>query len=122
MYFSLKIDDLNNLKKNSNLNPWLQPQSVFNDIQKVLRFLKKLPDRYDQLLSEINRLQRAAMALKFFQLIDSLIQIFEYEAPLLPNYQQQPQVREQVEQILQFIRQTKQQIVVQQQPITTITN
>ncbi|XP_027204049.2 integrator complex subunit 14 [Dermatophagoides pteronyssinus] len=115
----------NNLKKNSNLNPWLQPQSVFNDIQKVLRFLKKLPDRYEQLVTEINRIQRASIALKFFQLIDSLIQIFEFEAPLLPNYQQQPQVREQVEQILQFIRQTKQQIVVQQQqqqPTTTITN
>ncbi|OTF71866.1 hypothetical protein BLA29_013610, partial [Euroglyphus maynei] len=62
-----------NLKKNSNLNPWLQPQSVLNDVQKILRFIKKLPDRYDQLLSEINRIQRAAMALKFFQLIDSLI-------------------------------------------------
>lgn len=99
-----------NLKKNSNLNPWLQPQSIMNDVQKLLRFIKKLPDRYDQLLSEINRLQRAAMALKFFQLIDALIQLFECEAPQIPNYQQQPQVREQVEQILQYIRQTKQQI------------
>lgn len=72
-------------KKPSNIMVWLDQESIQNDIQKILRYARKLPEKNELLLSEVRKVKRAAFAYDFQELIETLIQMLEREAFLLPT-------------------------------------
>lgn len=86
----LKSDDLsglkaaNTLKKPSNYVVWLQQVGIQSDVQKILRYARKLPDKYEALILEINRIKKTATAFNF-DLVDILVKLLEREARLLPS-------------------------------------
>ena len=72
-------------KKPSNYVVWLNQSGMQCDVQKVLRYARKLPEKYEPLLFEVNRIKKTAIAFNFFELLEMLTKLLEREARLLPN-------------------------------------
>lgn len=88
-------------KKVNNYVTWLQPNAIHNDIQKIMRGVRKLPDKYETVLTELNRIQRSAIAFHFFEIIDVIIQMLEKEKSTA-----QKETAEQLGQIIKYLKQT----------------
>jgi hypothetical protein len=58
---------------------WLDPESVQADVQKVVRYAKRGPDKAPQFYKELNRIRRAALSYGFFDVLAGLATILERE-------------------------------------------
>ena len=87
-------------KKVNSYVTWLQPNSIHNDIQKIMRCVRKLPDKYETILSELNRIQRSAIAFHFFDIIEVIIQMLEKEKSMA-----QKDIADKLSQIIKFLKQ-----------------
>lgn len=82
---------------------WFSRQdNISNDIQKLLKLCKKLPDKFDQLLLEVTKIKRAAWAINLTSLLDVLIKIFE-DPENIPNIGDE-KTQNQIEQILNILK------------------
>lgn len=74
-------------KRSYSSNPvvWIKSGSLQSDIQKVLRYARKLPDKMGLFYKELNRIRRAAMALGMMDLLQGLSEMLERECTLLPG-------------------------------------
>uniref|UniRef100_A0A914VA36 Integrator complex subunit 14 n=1 Tax=Plectus sambesii TaxID=2011161 RepID=A0A914VA36_9BILA len=61
---------------------WVEPYGLQSDVQKVLRYVKKLPDRQAVFYQELNRVCQQALALGFIELLQKMAEMFEKEAAL----------------------------------------
>lgn len=68
----------------SNIISWINSNALQSDIQKILRHAKKMPEKTSHFYKELNRIRRNAQLLGFNELIDTLADIFEKEANLVP--------------------------------------
>ncbi|EDO45684.1 predicted protein [Nematostella vectensis] len=59
---------------------WIKPSGLQSDVQKVLRYAKRLPDKQGQFFKELNRIRRAALFFCFLELLDSLAMMLEKES------------------------------------------
>ena len=69
-------------KKRSYATPtiaWTQDQWISNDISKVTRAAKKLPERQQNFYKEINKIRKAALSYGFPDLIDALAEVLARE-------------------------------------------
>lgn len=94
------------LKKPSNYVVWLQPSAIQNDVQvrrlnrfwfnfklnftlfnkkKIIRYTRKLPDKFDALHNEVVRFKRTAIAYYLFDLIDTMIILLQRESTNHPE-------------------------------------
>jgi len=64
---------------------WIKQSGIQSDIQKVLRHARKLPEKTTQFYKELNRLQKAAVCMGFYELLEGVAQICERECGLLPS-------------------------------------
>ncbi|OXA59380.1 von Willebrand factor A domain-containing protein 9 [Folsomia candida] len=58
---------------------WITPDQVNNDMVKLLRNCKKLPDKNNAFYKELNRIRRWALAIGFESILESVAQILERE-------------------------------------------
>jgi hypothetical protein len=58
---------------------WLDPESVQADVQKVVRYARRGPDKAPQFYKELNRIRRAALSYGFFDVLAGLAIILEKE-------------------------------------------
>jgi hypothetical protein len=58
---------------------WLDPESVQADVQKVVRYARRGPDKAPQFYKELNRIRRAALSYGFFDVLAGLANILERE-------------------------------------------
>lgn len=58
---------------------WLDPESVQADVQKVVRYARRGPDKAPQFYKELNRIRRAALSYGFFDVLSGLANILEKE-------------------------------------------
>ncbi|PIK61392.1 putative von Willebrand factor A domain-containing protein 9 [Apostichopus japonicus] len=74
-------------KRSYSSNPvvWIKSGSLQSDIQKVLRYARKLPDKMGLFYKELNRIRRAAMTLSMMDLLQGLSEMLERECTLLPG-------------------------------------
>ena len=63
---------------------WVQPSGLQTDIQKILRHARKMPEKTQHFYKELNRLRRAALALGFTDLMETMAVVLERECTLLP--------------------------------------
>uniref|UniRef100_A0A6G1SB35 Integrator complex subunit 14 n=1 Tax=Aceria tosichella TaxID=561515 RepID=A0A6G1SB35_9ACAR len=63
----------------SNSVIWLDPESVQADVQKVVRYARRGPDKAPQFYKELNRIRRAALSYGFFDVLAGLATILERE-------------------------------------------
>ncbi|XP_067945642.1 integrator complex subunit 14-like [Watersipora subatra] len=63
---------------------WLRQLTLQSDVQKLVRYGRKLPDKLNVFYKELNRIQKAAISIGFYQLFTRLSQILERECTLLP--------------------------------------
>lgn len=69
----------------SNPVVWIKSGSLQSDIQKILRYARKLPDKMGLFYKELNRIRKAAMALGMMDLLQGLSEMLERECTLLPG-------------------------------------
>ncbi|XP_022108011.1 integrator complex subunit 14-like [Acanthaster planci] len=73
-------------KRSYSQNPvvWIKPTSLQADIQKILRYARKLPEKTQVFYKELNRLRRAALALGMTELLSGMSMMLERECTILP--------------------------------------
>jgi len=64
----------------ANCTSWLQPYGLQSDVQKLVRYMKKLPDRHVPFYQEVNRVCQYALALGYIDLLDGLAGLLETES------------------------------------------
>ncbi|XP_038072885.1 integrator complex subunit 14-like isoform X2 [Patiria miniata] len=80
--FPVRLQD----KRSYSQNPvvWIRPNSLQTDIQKILRYARKLPEKTQVFYKELNRLRRAALSLGMTELLSGMSQMLERECTILP--------------------------------------
>ncbi|RWS24283.1 hypothetical protein B4U80_00958 [Leptotrombidium deliense] len=58
---------------------WIKQSNLQADVQKVVRFAKKLPDKTPNFYKELNKFRKAALTVGFYEIIDGLASILERE-------------------------------------------
>ncbi|CAH3188476.1 unnamed protein product [Porites evermanni] len=58
---------------------WIKPSGLQSDVQKLLRYAKRLPDKQVQFYKELNRLRRAALCYSYLGLLDVLANMLDKE-------------------------------------------
>ncbi|KAJ7365923.1 snRNA metabolic process [Desmophyllum pertusum] len=58
---------------------WIKPSGLQSDVQKLLRYAKRLPDKQGQFYKELNRLRRAALSYSYLGLLDVLANMLDKE-------------------------------------------
>ena len=64
---------------------WIRQASLQSDIQKVLRHARKMPEKTPHFYKELNRIQKAALSIGFYELMDGLESLIEKECAILPG-------------------------------------
>lgn len=64
---------------------WIRQSGLQADIQKILRYARKLPDKTQNFYKELNRLRKAALSFGFLELLERMASILERECTLLPG-------------------------------------
>uniref|UniRef100_T1JDL9 Integrator complex subunit 14 n=1 Tax=Strigamia maritima TaxID=126957 RepID=T1JDL9_STRMM len=64
---------------------WIRQSGLQADIQKILRYARKLPEKTQNFYKELNRLRKAALAYGFLELLERMASILERECTLLPG-------------------------------------
>nr|CAB3256419.1 von Willebrand factor A domain-containing protein 9-like [Phallusia mammillata] len=64
---------------------WTRPTGLQTDVQKILRSVKKLPEKSQVFYKDLNRLRRAALAFGFHELLEGISQLLERECIQLPG-------------------------------------
>ncbi|RWS07210.1 hypothetical protein B4U79_07603 [Dinothrombium tinctorium] len=86
---SIKSNEVNQIaeKKSYSQNcvVWINQSNLQSDVQKVVRFAKKLPEKTANFYKELNKFRRAALTIGFYEVIDGLATILERECTLLPG-------------------------------------
>lgn len=91
-------------KKMSNFFVWIQQSFIQSDIQKLLRYSKKLPEKNDVVMAEARRIKRAANAFGFPELIDSLVELLKRESLSMPS-NAHPEATNYMKNVIQFLKQ-----------------
>ncbi|XP_068741564.1 integrator complex subunit 14-like [Montipora capricornis] len=58
---------------------WIKPSGLQSDVQKLLRYAKRLPEKQGQFYKELNRLRRAALCYSYVGLLDVLASMLDKE-------------------------------------------
>lgn len=58
---------------------WVKSSGLQADIQKLMRYARKLPDKINQFYKELNRIRRAALCYSYFDLLDGIADLLEKE-------------------------------------------
>lgn len=58
---------------------WIKPSGLQSDVQKLLRYAKRLPEKQGQFYKELNRLRRAALCYSYVDLLDVLANMLDKE-------------------------------------------
>lgn len=58
---------------------WAKSSGLQADIQKLLRYARKLPEKLNQFYKELNRIRRAALCYSYFELLDGIADLLERE-------------------------------------------
>lgn len=58
---------------------WIKPSGLQSDVQKLLRYAKRLPEKQGQFYKELNRLRRAALCYSYLGLLDVLASMLDKE-------------------------------------------
>jgi len=58
---------------------WIKPSGLQSDVQKLLRYAKRLPEKQGQFYKELNRLRRAALCYSYLGLLDILASMLDKE-------------------------------------------
>eukprot|EP00794_Sanderia_malayensis_P009782 gene9782-10781_t len=72
-----------NKRRSYHLQPnvvWVRNAGLQSDIQKVMRYAKKLPEKHSAFFKELNRLRRAGLCYSFHQLLFHVADLLEKEA------------------------------------------
>lgn len=64
---------------------WIRQPGLQADIQKILRYARKLPDKTQNFYKELNRLRKAALSFGFLELLERMSSILERECTMLPG-------------------------------------
>ncbi|XP_033113351.1 integrator complex subunit 14-like, partial [Anneissia japonica] len=75
------------IKKSYGTNPvvWIKPSGLQADVQKVLRYARKLPEKTQIFYKELNRLRKAALSFGMIELLQGLSRIMDRECQMLPG-------------------------------------
>ncbi|XP_033634370.1 integrator complex subunit 14-like [Asterias rubens] len=73
-------------KRSYSQNPvvWIKPINLQADIQKILRYARKLPEKTLVFYKELNRLRRAALSFDMTELLQGMSMMLERECTILP--------------------------------------
>lgn len=58
---------------------WIKPSGLQSDVQKLLRYAKRLPEKQTQFYKELNKLRRAALCYSYLGLLDVLANMLDKE-------------------------------------------
>lgn len=64
---------------------WIKTGSLQSDVQKILRYARKLPDKTQVFYKELNRLRRAALSFGMQDFLEGISSLLERECTLLPG-------------------------------------
>ncbi|XP_071489130.1 integrator complex subunit 14-like [Diadema antillarum] len=64
---------------------WIKTGNLQSDVQKILRYARKLPDKTPVFYKELNRLRRAALSFGMQELLLGISSLLERECTLLPG-------------------------------------
>ncbi|XP_030833071.1 integrator complex subunit 14 [Strongylocentrotus purpuratus] len=64
---------------------WIKNSNLQSDVQKILRYARKLPDKTQVFYKELNRLRRAALSFGMQDFLEGISQLLERECTLLPG-------------------------------------
>nr|XP_054756558.1 integrator complex subunit 14-like [Lytechinus pictus] len=63
---------------------WIKNSNLQSDVQKILRYARKLPDKTQVFYKELNRLRRATLSFGMQDFLEGISQLLERECTLLP--------------------------------------
>ncbi|CAJ0564526.1 unnamed protein product, partial [Mesorhabditis spiculigera] len=82
----------------ANLHSWINSSGIQNDLGKILRYFRKLPDRVDQFYLELNRVRFYAAVIGCQQILQELAKMMREESVQLNE-----QVRRHTQHVLPFL-------------------
>ncbi|KAJ6223839.1 hypothetical protein RDWZM_002384 [Blomia tropicalis] len=90
-------------KKNHNYVTWLNQNGMQTDIQKLLRYARKLPDKQESLSQEVSRIKKIAVTFNFPEIIEAVATLLEREISLL-SCNSHPESSNFIGQVIKYLR------------------